>query len=133
MKMAALISGVLCLATASAASAATLTPVSGSVLLNTGAGYKPVSGSVEVKPGDSILVNAGGKAELAYGVCATYEITPGDVVYVAEDKSIPCAGAVLGAGGGIGTGTLLIGAAAVAVGVGIVVGVSSGSDSPASP
>jgi hypothetical protein len=115
--------------------AATLTPTTGEVMLNTGAGYKPVAGAVEVKAGDSILVNPGGGAQLAYGDCATYEISPGDVVYVAEQETIPC---VAGGGGGMGVGALganglLVGGLAVAVGVGVVAGVSSGSDSPASP
>lgn len=122
---------------AGVAGAATLTPTAGEVMVNTGGGYKPVTSTVEVKAGDSILVNPGGSAQLAYGDCATYEINPGDVVYVAEQETIPC-----GAGGGTaglglgalgGGGGLVVGGLAVAVGVGIVAGVSSGSDSPASP
>jgi hypothetical protein len=120
------------LSLAGAAHAATLTSMQGQVLLNQGGGYKPVSGSVEVKAGDSILVNPDGLAQLAYGDCATYEIKPGDVVYVAEQSTIPCAAGV-NAAGGIGANGLLIGGLAVAVGVGVIVGVSSGDDSPSSP
>lgn len=120
---------------ASAAQAATLTPIQGQVLLNTGGGYKPVTTSVTVKAGDSILVNPDGLAQLSYDDCATYEIKPGDVVYVAEKETIPCgAGAIDGAGlGGLGANGLVVGGLAVAIGVGVVVGVSSGSDSPSSP
>lgn len=134
MRFAGWLSGLALMAVAASASAATLTPVAGSTLLNQGAGYKPVSGSVEVKPGDSILVNPGGGAQLAYGACATFEIKPGDVVTVADEASIPCTGAGAAAvGAGLGTSTLIIGGAAVAVGVGVVAGVSSSSDKPASP
>ncbi len=119
------------------AGAATLTPTAGEVMVNTGGGYKTVASSVEVKAGDSILVNPGGSAQLAYGDCATYEINPGDVVYVAEQDTVPCGAAGGGAGLGLGAvgggGALVVGGLAVAVGVGIVAGVSSGSDSPASP
>lgn len=121
---------------AGGAGAATLTPTAGEVMVNTGGGYKPVASTVEVKAGDSILVNPGGSAQLAYGDCATYEINPGDVVYVAEQEAIPCGaggGAGLGLGALGGGGGLVVGGLAVAVGVGIVAGVSSGSDSPASP
>lgn len=136
MRIAGWLSGFALMAVAASASAATLTPVAGHTLLNQGAGYKPISGSVEVKPGDSILVNPGGGAQLAYGACATFEIKPGDVVTVADEASIPCAGAGAGAaavGAGLGTSTLIIGGAAVAVGVGVVAGVSSSSNKPASP
>lgn len=121
-----------------AAHAATLTPIAGDVLLNQGAGYKPVAGPVEVKAGDSILVNPDGSAQLTYDACATYEIKPGDVVYVAERDAINCAAGAdgaggLGAAGGLGVNGLVVGGLAVAVGVGVVAGVSSGSDSPTSP
>jgi hypothetical protein len=119
-----------------AASAATLTPLQGQVLLNRGGGYQPISGTVEVKAGDSILVNPDGLAQLAYDDCATYEIKPGDVVYVSEKEAVPCAGGVVdGAAGlgGLGANGLVVGGLAVAVGVGVVAGVSSGSDSPSSP
>ena len=134
MRYSGIVAAVVLLS-AGAAHAATLTPLQGQVLLNTGGGYKAITQPVEVKPGDSILVNPDGLAQLAYDNCATYEIKPGDVVYVAEKDTVPCAGgAVDGAGlGGLGTNGLVIGGIAVAVGVGIVVGVSSGSDSPSSP
>lgn len=130
---AALLTGLF----AGVAGAATLMPTAGEVMVNTGGGYKPVTSTVEVKAGDSILVNPGGSAQLAYGDCATYEINPGDVVYVAEQETIPCGAAGGGAGLGLGVlgggSGLLVGGLAVAVGVGVVAGVSSGSDSPASP
>lgn len=130
---AALLTGWL----AGVAGAATLTPTAGEVMVNTGGGYQPVTSAIEVKAGDSILVNPGGSAQLVYGDCATYEINPGDVVYVAEQETIPCGAGGGGAGLGLGAlgggGGLVVGGLAVAVGVGVVAGVSSGSDSPASP
>lgn len=124
------------LAYASAAGAATLTPMQGDVLLNQGGGYKAVTVPVEVKAGDSILVNPKGLAQLSYGDCATYEIKPGDVVYVAEQSAVTCVGAAGGGGlglGALGGSGLVVGGLAVAVGVGVIAGVSSGSDSPSSP
>lgn len=123
-------------ALAGSVQAATLTTLQGTVLLNRGGGYQPTTGSVEVKAGDSILVNLGGLAQLSYDDCATYEIKPGDVMYVSEKEAVQCAAGVLeGAAGlgGLGANGLVIGGLAVAVGVGIVAGVSSGSDSPSSP
>jgi hypothetical protein len=53
-------------ASVTAASAATVQPVSGKVSHNGGEGFKLVSGSVDAKQGDKVMVAAGGKALIVY-------------------------------------------------------------------
>jgi hypothetical protein len=89
---------------------------------------------MNLKPGDSVLANPKGSAQIVYSDCATVEVKPGDVVYVGEAP--PCAVGAEGAAGLGGAGHssgLIVGGLAVAAGIGIVVGVSGGSDKPASP
>lgn len=117
-----------------AADAATLTGVSGTVLVNQGGGYKPAVAPMTLKAGDSVLANPKSGAQIVYSDCSAVDVKPGEVVIVAED--VPCAGAADAAGlgaGGLGANGLLIGGLAVAGGIGIVAGVSGGSDKPASP
>ncbi len=50
-----------------AAEAMTLVVTKSEVLVSRGEGYQPAAGSLSVAPGDSVLVNAGGEAEI---ICA---------------------------------------------------------------
>ena len=107
------------------ASAATLT-ATGSVQVNRGSGFQPVSGMVEVRGGDRVLVGAGGTARIAYTDGCTTSVHPNSLAVVAT--SAPCSGrmnqagggaaggaASLGAIGGIATGTIVAGAIAAGV------------------
>jgi hypothetical protein len=96
--------------------AATVTSIEGSVKVNTGSGYHAVSGTAEVKPGGSVMVGPGGKAEIIYSDGCRTPVTSGAVSVVAPVS--PCAqgqaysgndygtwlgyGLALGAGVGIG-------------------------------
>ena len=97
--------------------AATVTSIEGSLKVNTGSGYHVVSGTAEVKPGGSVMVGPGGKAEILYSDGCRTPVTPGAVSVVAPVS--PCAqgqayhpgndystylgyGLALGAGIGIG-------------------------------
>jgi hypothetical protein len=96
--------------------AATVTSIEGSLKVNTGGGFHAVSGTAEVKPGGSIMVGPGGKAEILYSDGCRTPVTPGAVAVVAPVS--PCAqgqvypgydygtwlgyGLALGAGIGIG-------------------------------
>ena len=96
--------------------AATVASIEGSVKVNTGSGYHAVSGTAEVKPGGSVMVGPGGKAEILYSDGCRTPVTPGAVSVVAPVS--PCAqgqvypgndysnylgyGLALGAGIGIG-------------------------------
>lgn len=51
---------------ACAANAATVEVLSGSVSVNKGKGYQQVSGIFEVNPGDRVLVEAAGNANIVY-------------------------------------------------------------------
>jgi hypothetical protein len=54
----------------SSANAATLSGISGSVLVNKGKGFVPAAGTVNLKAGDKVLVGEGGFASVAYGKCS---------------------------------------------------------------
>jgi hypothetical protein len=69
--------------------AATVTPIEGRLQVNTGSGYHAVSGTTEVKPGASVMVGAGGKAEILYTDGCRTPVTPGAVAVVAPVS--PCA------------------------------------------
>ncbi len=59
-------SSVAMVAFVSAASAATLSDVSGSVLVDSGKGFQKVSAASDVSVGSRVMVTRGGKAVLAY-------------------------------------------------------------------
>ncbi|HZV20542.1 MAG TPA: hypothetical protein VE986_03255 [Hyphomicrobiales bacterium] len=63
----------------SQAHAATVTSESGTVLVNSGGGFVPVMGSVDVPPGTKIMVQPGGMALLTYPNNYTLRIGPGQV------------------------------------------------------
>lgn len=62
-----ILSLALFLGTGFAAEALTLVVLKSEVLISRGEGYQPASGSLALAPGDSVLVNAGGQAEI---ICA---------------------------------------------------------------
>jgi hypothetical protein len=68
---------------------ATVTSIEGPLRVNTGSGYHAVSGSTEVKPGASVMVGPGGKAEVLYSDGCRTPVTPGAVAVVAPVS--PCA------------------------------------------
>lgn len=104
--------------------AATL-QVAGPVSVNTGSGFRPVTGTVEVNPGDRILVGNGGSAQIVYSASCSTGVSPGAVATVAA--SAPCTATTPN----VPTNAVLIGAA-VAGGVGAAVALSqSGGSTPA--
>jgi hypothetical protein len=88
----------------SAANAASLTDVSGSVMINKGNGFVPATAAVELKAGDKVLVGEGGFAAVAYEKCtvsldkptvhAVSKVAPCDqlVISPAADLDAPMAG-----------------------------------------
>ncbi len=118
------------LAGATCAEAAKLVGVKGKVLVNRGNGYELGTEGMDLKPGDTVITNPGGEAQVVYEDGVTAGVQPGNVVTVGD----------LGAGAGavvaessLGTGALVVGGLAVAGLVGVVVGVSNSKDKPASP
>ena len=70
--------------------AATVDSIHGQVLLNSGAGYRVVVGTMEAKVGDSVMVNPGGSARLVYSDGCMVKVEPGSVVAVAPESQSPC-------------------------------------------
>ena len=68
--------------------AATVDSIQGQVLLNSGAGYRVVTGTMEAKIGDSVMVNPGSSARLVYADGCTVKVEPGSVTAVAPES--PC-------------------------------------------
>jgi hypothetical protein len=133
-----LIAGVgalmLSLLAGSAVSAATLEGIQGEVMINTGAGYRFVSGVVELKPGDMVIANAGGTAQLMYGDGCTVPVQAGGFVTVSADS--PCLTTQANGDGApaINPTTFTIGAVVVGAGVGAAFLLKgNSSDKPASP
>jgi hypothetical protein len=116
---------VAMMAMVSSATAATLSDVSGSVLVNKGKGFVPAAGVVKLKVGDKVLVGEGGFASVAYGKCsvsldkptvhAVKKVAPCNemVISPVADLDPPVAGGAAGGAGAAGGG-LLGGAGALA-------------------
>ncbi len=130
--------GVASLTLASvAAEAAMLDLIQGEVLVNRGGGYEDVNGPTELKPGDLVIANPGGSAQVVYADGSIVPVQPGTVVTVGESAAAAAAEATAAAGS-LSTSTLVVGGLVVAGGVGLAVALSNkGSDSkddkPASP
>jgi hypothetical protein len=77
------------LLTASAASAATVEPVSGDVSVNQGQGFKKLAAAFEAKVGDSVMVSPGGSAKISYADGCAIGLKPGAVMVITELS--PCA------------------------------------------
>jgi hypothetical protein len=74
---------------ATACPAATLVPVHGRLSVNHGQGFEQVSGPIEAKAGDSVMVSPDGSANVLYGDGCKITLQPGSVMTIAELS--PCA------------------------------------------
>src|SRR5271163_1335525 len=68
--------------------AALIEPLQGNCYISHGQGYQPVKGEVDAQPGDTIMVAAGGKAEIVYSGGCQVDVVPGAVMTIAA--SSPC-------------------------------------------
>jgi hypothetical protein len=75
-------------ATMPLAQAARLVPDTGEILLNSGSGYQPSAGVMELKPGDAVIVKPDAKASLIYGDGCAVAVVPGMVAWV--EPTSPC-------------------------------------------
>lgn len=66
-----------------AASAQQLTGVSGSVLVNNGAGYREASPSAQLSAGTAVMARANSRAVIQYDARCSVPVAPGAVVMVA--------------------------------------------------
>jgi hypothetical protein len=145
---------ILAISFAGQAFAATVRATGGQVLINRGEGYKMVAGQVQGGPGDTIVANPGGSAQIVYPDGCVVDVMPGSVAVISAQS--PCSasnttvtsGSVTtsattpetppdagGGGGGSGiSGTALaLGAVAVGGGVGAAMLLGGGKDKSASP
>jgi len=120
------------------ARAATLQSIQGVALVDRGSGFGIVDGPTQLGPGDSVIVNPGGSAQVVYEDGCKVEVHPG--IIVSARNTSPCSGggeageAAQADGGGFSSTTLLVAGAVVGVGaVTAVLLTASDSEKPASP
>lgn len=107
---------------------ATLQSVEGSVLANTGTGYRSVGTGATVPTGTQIMARNNGSASIVYANGCVENVAPGTVVTVKPEGQCQ---AGLGAGS-LPPGALVAGAVVIAGGVGAAIALSK-DDKPASP
>ena len=69
--------------------AATLEPTQGSLSINRGKGFRPVSHRIVAHAGDAVMVGPGGSARLVYADGCKVDVVPGTVLTVTQLS--PCA------------------------------------------
>jgi len=79
---------VSAMALVGSAFAATVTATQGQVLINRGSGYESLVGSTEANPGDTVVANPGGAAQIMYDDGCAVAVQPGSVYSVLEKS--PC-------------------------------------------
>ena len=124
-----------------AAEAATLEGLQGVVLVDRGGGFSIVDGPAQLQPGDYVIANPGGSAQIVYADGCRIPVKPGDVGATLQQS--PCAGGGAqapgarqeSASGAFSYSTLLVGGGVTALGTGAAVLLLSGDDddNPASP
>jgi hypothetical protein len=110
----ALLAGTLVVFANTSAYAAILTDISGQALVNRGGsgGYQLAVSGMVLNPGDVVVVNPGGAAQISYSDGCTVPVQAGAVVTVTEIS--PCANTAAAAppeptGTGLSTTTLVLG------------------------
>lgn len=74
--------------TVSSAQTAKVVPVTGEIFVSSGAGYRPIAGEFELKPGDSVIASVRAKASLFYSDGCAVDVMPGMVAWV--EPASPC-------------------------------------------
>ena len=82
---------VLAISFAGQAFAAQVRATGGQVLINRGEGYKMVAGTVQGGPGDTIVANPGGSAQIVYPDGCVVDVLPGSVAVI--NAQSPCSAA----------------------------------------
>ena len=67
----------------------------GTVSVNRGDGYQPITGSSEISTGDTVMVSPDGRAQVTYADGCKIEIRPGAVVTIGSAS--PCSAVRMGA------------------------------------
>ena len=132
--------------------AATVRATGGQVLINRGEGYKMVAGTVNGGPGDTIVANPGGSAQIVYPDGCVIDVLPGSVAVInaqspcsASNTTVTSGSATTtsttpeplstdgGGGGGSGISGTALALGAVAVGGGVGAALFLGKDKSSSP
>jgi hypothetical protein len=127
---------LLVISMASQVLAATVNATSGQVLINRGQGYMMVAGSTQANAGDTIVVNPGGSAQIAYPDGCVVDVSPGSVAAISAQS--PCGGGgsnssmETAATNGVSNGTMFA-IGALAVGGGVAAAFFLQKDKSASP
>ena len=82
--------------------AAFLDQIQGKVLVDSGTGFKPVTGPIVVKAGDRVMAQADGSAIVKYSGNCVAEVKAGAVVYVVGEGA--CGAVDPGTAGGLEAG-----------------------------
>jgi hypothetical protein len=106
-----LIAATMALFVSVPAEAMTLVVQKGEVLVNRGGGFEPVSGSVEIEPGSTVVVQEGGAAEFVCSESSRLGLVPGYHPVPADCGPQQAQAFELGAGGYLLIGAGVIGAA----------------------
>ena len=135
---------ILAISFAGQAFAATVRATGGQVLINRGEGYKMVAGTVQGGPGDTIVANPGGSAQIVYPDGCVVDVLPGSVAVINAQSPCSSAGSNIttgaansetpsepSSGTGINGSALALGA--VAVGGGVGAALLLGKDKSSSP
>ena len=142
---------VLAVSFAGQAFAAQVRATGGQVLINRGEGYKMVAGTVQGGPGDTIVANPGGSAQIVYPDGCVVDVLPGSVAVI--NAQSPCSAANTtvttgstttssttsdtptdgGSGGSSGISGTALALGAVAVGGGVGAALLLGKDKSSSP
>ncbi len=108
-------SAILVVGLASAASAASLSVVSGPVLVDSGKGFVKVSANSELAPGSRVMVAKGGNAALAYADGCSKTLGPNTVTTVVGSGACNQKAQVAAQSKDLLTPTLIIGGTAALV------------------
>jgi hypothetical protein len=137
--------------------AAQVRSTGGQVLINRGEGYRLVAGTVQGGPGDTVVANPGGSAQILYPDGCVVDVSPGSVAVI--NAQSPCGAANTtvtsgsattsstttssattespsesgGSGGGWGINGTALALGAVAVGGGVGAAMFLGKDKSSSP
>ncbi|MEQ1718038.1 MAG: hypothetical protein ABL907_19025 [Hyphomicrobium sp.] len=110
------------------ANAATLSGIQGQVLVNKGNGFVQAQPGTEIVPGDRVLVQPGGSAQITYPNGAIGSLQPGGIFTV--PAIAPAVAVAVAPAAGVPTGVLVAGGLAAAAGAGFLVYNATKSSSP---
>ena len=102
---------------AQAGHAATISNIQGKVLVNKGNGFVEAQPGTQIAPGDRVMVQPGGSAQVTYPNGAVGSLQPGGIFTLpATPPPVPAGVAAAAAGGGFNTAMIIGGIAVLGAG-----------------